>query len=338
MKFYSANKKSPRVFFKEALFRGLAPDAGLYMPETFPKSHPENQPIEKTLAPFMKITPAKLRGLCADAFSFPMPMRKIKDGLFVLELFHGPTLSFKDFGARFLARTMNHYLARSKRKLTIIVATSGDTGSAVASGFYKLDNIQVVILYPYKRISELQEQQIATFGKNITAVAVRGDFDDCQRLAKIALTDRKLQKDYNLSSANSINIGRLIPQMSYYVLGYKKFAALPKNKNQKPVFVVPSGNFGNLTAGLFVKKIGLPIKSFIAAVNKNSAVPKYLETGKLENRKAVMTLSNAMDVGIPSNFVRIIDLYKNNLSRIKKDIEIITITEKETQLTIEDNC
>jgi len=227
-------------------------------------------------------------------------------------------------------------LAKSGEKLNIIVATSGDTGSAVASGFYGLSNIKVFVLYPNKRISPLQEKQIATLGKNIVALEVRGDFDDCQRLAKEALADQKLRKKINLSSANSINIGRLLPQMYYYFLGYGQL------KKLYPIFVVPSGNFGNLTAGLFAKKIGLPIKKFIAAVNKNSIIPEYLENGKLKVRKSEMTYSNAMDVGRPSNWARIRELYDYDndndddkiRANLKKDIEAIMVSEAETKKTI----
>jgi threonine synthase len=331
MKFYSTEGKVKMVDFKTALLRGLAEDGGLYMPEVFPRIQIPNPKIQNILKEFIDIPEKDLKKICEDAFNFPVPLIKLDENLQILELFHGPTLSFKDFGARFMARAMNYYLAKSGEKLNIIVATSGDTGSAVASGFYGLSNIKVFVLYPSKRISPLQEKQIATLGKNIIALEVKGDFDDCQRLAKEALADEKLRKKINISSANSINIGRLLPQMYYY---FHAFNQLTKQlSNQVTNFVVPSGNFGNLTAGLFAKKVGLPVKKFIAAVNKNSIIPEYLKSGKLKNRKSEMTYSSAMDVGKPSNLARILDLYGSR-EAIKKDVEAIAITESETKKTI----
>lgn len=344
MKFYStppAHKTSEgkvkMVDFKAALLRGLGEGGGLYMPEKFPKASNFFDAIKE----FISIAEKDLKKICKDAFNFPVPLVELDKNLYILELFHGPTLSFKDFGARFMARAMNYYLAKSGEKLNIIVATSGDTGSAVASGFYGLSNIKVFVLYPGKRISPLQEKQIATLGKNIVALEVKGDFDDCQRLAKEALADAELREKVNLSSANSINIGRLLPQMYYY---FHAFNQLTNQLSNKITFVVPSGNFGNLTAGLFAKKTGLPIKKFIAAVNKNSVIPEYLKSGKLKVRKSEMTYSNAMDVGRPSNWARIRELYDHDndndndddkiRKNISKDIEAIKITEAETKKTI----
>ncbi|MBI2024859.1 MAG: threonine synthase [Candidatus Harrisonbacteria bacterium] len=327
MLYYSTNHNSDRVDFKTALLRGLAPDGGLYMPESFPelrKTKGASQNFSETLAPFLDIPKTEIARIVDESFVFPVPSKKLFGEISILELFHGPTLSFKDFGARFMARAMNYYLQRKNEQLTIIVATSGDTGSAVASGFYGLSNIRVVVLYPSKRISELQEKQISTFGGNIAAVEVAGDFDDCQRLAKQALSDENLREEINLSSANSINIGRLLPQMFYYFKGFQSGAS----------FVVPSGNFGNLTAGLFAKKIGLPVKKFIAAINENSVIPEFLATGKLIERKTRMTISNAMDVGKPSNWARITDLYQGDRLAMKKDLEAIAISEAETKKTI----
>lgn len=349
MRFYSTNNppshkvsggKAKKVDFKTALLRGLAGDGGLYMPEYFPKSDNFFGAIKE----LVDISEKDLKKICDDAFNFPVPLIKLDKNLHILELFHGPTLSFKDFGARFMARAMNYFLAKSGEKLNIIVATSGDTGGAVANGFYGLSNIKVFVLYPSKRISPLQEKQIATLGKNIVALEVKGDFDDCQRLAKEALADAKLRKKVNLSSANSINIGRLLPQMCYYFHALNQFVTLNasakggsasggKPYTPNPTFIVPSGNFGNLTAGLFAKKIGLPVGKFIAAVNKNSIIPEYLKSGKLKVRKSEMTYSNAMDVGKPSNWARIMDLYGNR-EAIKKDVEAITISEQETKKTI----
>lgn len=341
MKFYSTNKKSKPVDFKIALLRGLAEDGGLFMPEKFGKFFLLN--FSEILGKFIDIPRQQLNKIIRDSFNpdafkvgagFPAPLVRLNANLYILELFNGPTLSFKDFGARFMARAMNYYLKKSRQTLNIIVATSGDTGSAVASGFYGLSNIKVFVLYPSKRISELQEKQIATFGKNIVALEVKGDFDDCQRLAKQALNDESLRAKMNLSSANSINVGRLLPQMFYYFSGYRQFQTLyPKPYTLNPIFVVPSGNFGNLTAGFFAKKSGLPVQKFIAAVNINSGVPEYLKTGHLPERKTKMTYSNAMDVGTPSNWARILDLY-GKLEKLNHDLKAITVSESETVKTI----
>lgn len=343
MKFYSTNKESEPTDFRNALLRGLAPDGGLFMPEKFTSAKNFNEAIAK----FVNIPSEELKQIIDDAFNFPVPLVKLDENLYILELFHGPTLSFKDFGARFMARVMNYFvnenLKSQNEKLNIIVATSGDTGSAVANGFYGLPNIKVFVLYPSKRISSLQEKQIATLGKNIVALEVKGDFDDCQRLVKTALTDQELRKKIDLSSANSINIGRLLPQMIYYFKGYKKFNLQLTTSNSLPVFVVPSGNFGNLTAGLFAKKLGLPIKKFIGAVNVNSGVPEFLNGEKPSfaqgfggRRKTIMTLSNAMDVGNPSNWARITDLYNGDRKAIARDVEAITVSEAKTKKTIAD--
>lgn len=361
MRFYSTNnppeagKKIQLVDFRTALLRGLADDGGLYMPSSLGNFSAEGRSLSegkfsiinfqfwKILKEFMDIPEGDLKKICSEAFNFEVPLVKLDKNLYILELFHGPTLSFKDFGARFMARAMNYYVSSKSKaqnpKLNIIVATSGDTGSAVANGFYGLSNIKVFVLYPSKRVSELQEKQIATLGKNIVALEVKGDFDDCQRLAKQALGDSELRKKINLSSANSINIGRLLPQMSYYFAGYRQYLGLRKTYGlaktiELPVVVVPSGNFGNLTAGLFAKKLGLPVKKFIAGVNVNSGVPEFLESGYLAERKTEMTYSSAMDVGNPSNWARVMDLYKNSPELLKKDLEAITVSESETKKTI----
>ena len=347
MLFYSTNnppshkatedKRTSLVDFRTALLRGLADDGWLYMPTQLAKiqsSKSKAQSFGDLLGEFIDIPKKELEKICHEAFNFPVPLVRISKDIHVLELFHGPTLSFKDFGARFMARAMNYYLKKSGEKLNIIVATSGDTGSAVANGFYGLSNIKVFVLYPSKRVSDLQEKQMTTLGKNIVALEVQGDFDDCQRLAKQALSDSNLRKNKNLSSANSINIGRLLPQIFYYFEGVKHLG-------KQAIFVVPSGNFGNLTAGLFAKKIACPatgggclIERFIAAVNINSAIPRFLESGKMETRKTRLTLSNAMDVGSPSNWARIADLYEGDRGRIRKDISAVTISEEETRETI----
>jgi len=289
------------------------------------------------------ITDKNLKGIIRDSFSkkafpvnnSPSPLVRISKDLYILELFHGPTLSFKDFGARFMARLMEHYLAGTKKRLTVLVATSGDTGSAVAHGFFGLAGINVVVLYPEGRISPLQEKQITAPGGNIIALKVRGDFDDCQRMAKKALSDAEIRGKMTLSSANSINIGRLLPQMFYYFSAVSQLTALRRGMaKREPVFIIPSGNFGDLCAGLFAKRMGLPARKFIAAVNINSGVPHYLATGKLPRVKTRLTLSNAMDVGIPSNFARILDMYHNNRVALKRDIDAVTVTDGETEKTI----
>ncbi|MCX5784864.1 MAG: threonine synthase [Elusimicrobia bacterium] len=354
MKYYSTNGKSRPATFREALFTGLADDGGLFMPEAFPNrgnNFPRaagNNNFHETAFKVCReyisdVADKDLKEIIRDSFSrkafpvknSPSPLVRLAEDLYILELFHGPTLSFKDFGARFMARLMKHYLAGSKKRLAVIVATSGDTGSAAACGFFGLPGINVFVLYPEGRISPLQEKQIATLGGNITALKVRGDFDDCQRLAKKALSDAGIRGKMALSSANSINIGRLLPQMFYYFSAVSQLKVLSEERGKrKPVFVVPSGNFGDLSAGLFAKRMGLPVRKFIAAVNINSGVPRYLATGILPRAKTRMTLSSAMDVGIPSNFTRILDLYHNDRIAVKRDIDSVTVTDAEIEKTI----
>ncbi len=330
MKFWSTNKKAKPVSFKEALFRGLASDGGLYMSEKFPRN---SGGFEKAAGFFTGLSKNTLKKIIKDVFNFSAPLVELNKNLYVQELFYGPTLSFKDFGARFMARVASAFLAKGE-SLNIITATSGDTGGAVAAGFYGLPNVKVFVLYPSGRVSDLQEKQIATWGGNVFALEVAGDFDDCQKLAKQALSDEALRTKLNLSSANSINIGRLLPQMFYYFEAQRQLRALyPKPHTPNPVFVVPSGNFGNLTAGLFAKKSGLRVKNFIAAVNRNSVVPKYFKTGKLQSRKTKMTYSSAMDVGTPSNWARIAALYKNK-NEMARDIKAVSVSESETLRTM----
>lgn len=336
MKFYSTNHIAQPVSFEGALFSGLAEDGGLYMPGSFgaPLSFSYyRDSIEATailLKRFTGIPKSDLLSIVRAAFDFPVPLVQLDRHLFVLELFHGPTLSFKDFGARFMARCFQYYLMKRKRSVTIVVATSGDTGSAVAAAFYRVPRVRVVVLYPFGRVSALQEKQMTTFGHNIHAIAVRGDFDDCQRLAKRALADLSLS---NMSSANSINIGRLLPQMYYYFFGYMQlmhdFSGIGT-----PLFVVPSGNFGNVAAGLFARRLGLPVTHMLAAVNRNSVVPKYLAAGTFRAAKTRMTLSSAMDVGNPSNWARIMDLYGLSRAAIARDLSAATISESMTKKTI----
>ncbi|HEY4474236.1 MAG TPA: threonine synthase [Candidatus Paceibacterota bacterium] len=346
MRFHSTNGKS-RAGFSEALRLGLAPDGGLFMPDiwphvsaTFLRKLPKKHFHEIALALFKlfvsEIPERELKKITREAFDFPVPLIRLEENLFVLELFHGPTMAFKDFGARFLSRTLSYFLRKEKDRgtLNIIVATSGDTGSAVASGFFNVPGIRVFILYPSGLVSRLQEQQLTTYGKNIIALEVKGTFDDCQRLAKQALSDKSLNAEMRFSSANSINFGRLLPQASYYAYA----AALLQRGGfkKKPTFIVPSGNFGNLFAGLIAKKAGFPIARFVAATNANSVVPEYLQTGKFAPRKSKKTISNAMDVGNPSNFVRILEFYRGSRKAMAKDILGMSISDAETRATIRD--
>ena len=328
MKFRSTLHRAPEVTLREAVLRGSAPDGGLYMPVEMPHlpssfsdrlpslSFQEIAQEVGTLFVGEDIPAGVLGEIVRAAFDFPVPLVTLSERLHILELFHGPTLAFKDFGARFMARLMGYFVAESGQQLTVIVATSGDTGSAVAQAFLGLPGIRVVILYPAGRVSNAQEKQLTTLGQNITALEMAGSFDDCQRLAKQALVDPVLADKLTITSANSINIARLIPQMFYY------FAAVSQLRNpQTPVvFSVPSGNFGNLTGGLFAKRIGLQVAQFIAATNTNDVFPEFLRNGNLIPRASCHTLSNAMDVGNPSNFSRIVDLYGNDLSAIRRDI------------------
>ena len=308
--------------------QSLAPDRGLYMPEEFPKldnsviSGLESlsfQAIAYEVAHAIigiYIPSAELQAILYQAKNFPAPVRVLSETIGALELWHGPSLAFKDFGARFMAALMSYFIINENKKLTILVATSGDTGGAVAAGFYDTPGIEVIILYPSCKVSDLQEKQLTTLGKNITALEINGTFDDCQALVKRAFLDDDLNKKYNLSSANSINIARLIPQSFYYFEGYKQVKAFGKDV----VFSVPSGNFGNLTAGLIAKRMGLPVKKFIAATNINNIVPDYLKNGIYQPRPSQATISNAMDVGDPSNFVRILDLYHQDYTALSSQV------------------
>lgn len=318
MKLYSTKNKSNIADLQEAVMKGLPDDNGLYMPFSIPrlpKTFIENLSeysfqeigIEVCKHLFGDYIPAKdVERIVKNALSFPAPIVKLDEQKHVLELFHGPSLAFKDFGARFMAQLMGYFNQEEDEKLVILVATSGDTGGAVAAGFYQTPGIEVVILYPSGKVSLLQEKQLTTLGHNITALEVDGTFDDCQALVKKAFLDKELNSKIRLSSANSINIARLIPQSFYY---FEAFKQLPKDGGPV-VFCVPSGNFGNLTAGLLAQKMGLPIQHFIAATNRNDVVPSYLHSGNYEPRPSERTLSNAMDVGNPSNFARMVDIYR----------------------------
>lgn len=342
MQLYSTNSPDRYVTLREAVFRGLPPDNGLYMPldiPTLPSSFFRDLPglsfqeiaFEVAHALIQDAVPVKhLHDIIQKALYFPAPLVELDNQRYYLELFHGPSLAFKDFGARFMAQLMQFFLSYEEKETTILVATSGDTGAAVAAGFYGVPNIQVIILYPSKKVSELQEKQLTTWGGNVQALEVQGTFDDCQRMVKEAFLDKSIQQRINLSSANSINIARLIPQSFYYFEGYKQ---LPRSE-EETVFVVPSGNFGNLTAGLMAQKMGLPVSRFIAATNKNRVVPDYLQAGLFLPRPSVKTLSNAMDVGNPSNFDRILDLYCSTWNIIRDNIRGYAISEDETLTSI----
>ena len=326
MKWISTRGASPSITFIDALFAGTAPDGGLYMPERLDPLSPgtveslrgaDIVEIGTTIGAHIlrdEITRQALQPLIREALDFPVPLVRVTDRVSVLELFHGPTMAFKDVGARVQARLLHHFTDGTP--LTILVATSGDTGSAVAQAFHRVPDSRVVVLYPEGQVSDVQEAQMASLGDNITALAVRGTFDDCQRLVKQAFADDSLRAHVWLTPANSINLGRLLPQVFYYFL----LAGLSSNSKTGPVVSVPSGNFGNLTAGLIAKRIGLPVAQFVAATNVNDAVPEYLETGRYEPRPSIATVANAMDVGAPSNFERVQALYDNDLTALRRDI------------------
>ncbi|MBC7922892.1 MAG: threonine synthase [Ferruginibacter sp.] len=324
MQLYSTNRQSPPVSLEEALFRGLPPDQGLYLPDTLPVL-PESFFRDMHLLPFREIAvrvavallgeavPANvLREVVYRAIDFDAPVVPVGE-TYALELFHGPSMAFKDFGARFMAGLMAHFLQQSRREVHILVATSGDTGGAVAQGFYRAPGIRVTILYPSGKVSDIQEKQLTTLGGNVTALEVEGTFDDCQRLVKEAFLDPELNQTYTLSSANSINIARLIPQTFYYFYAYAQVRHLGKPL----VFSVPSGNFGNLSAGVIARRMGLPVHRFIAATNRNRVVPHYLITGDYAPEPSVETISNAMDVGSPSNFARLQVLFGNQVDQFR---------------------
>ncbi|WP_334167593.1 threonine synthase [Phocaeicola paurosaccharolyticus] len=340
MKYYSTNKKAPYATLEEAVVNGLASDKGLYMPEKInklPKEFFDNidklsfQEIAYKVADafFGEDVPADvLKGIVYDTLSFDIPAVKVKDNIYSLELFHGPTLAFKDVGGRFMARLLGYFIRKEgEEKVNVLVATSGDTGSAVANGFLGVDGIHVYVLYPKGKVSEIQEKQFTTLGKNITAIEVDGTFDDCQALVKNAFMDKELNEHMKLTSANSINVARFLPQAFYYFYAYAQMKKIGKADNL--VVCVPSGNFGNITAGLFGKKMGLPIKRFIAANNKNDIFYNYLKSGEYKPRPSVSTIANAMDVGDPSNFARVLDLYGCSHDEICKDIEGVTYSDEQ---------
>ena len=344
MLYHSTNHNSPIVDFKGATIKGQAPDKGLYFPESIPHL-PENfisniDNLSKEEIAFTIIQPYigevipknELERIVAETINFKFPLVKIEENIFSLELFHGPTLAFKDVGARFMSRCLGYFVKDQNKKITVLVATSGDTGGAVANGFYNVDGIDVVILYPSGKVSSVQELQLTTLGKNITALEVDGTFDDCQALVKKAFTDDEINKKLFLTSANSINVARWLPQQFYYFFAYQQW----KDKEHPPVISVPSGNFGNICAGILAHQSGLPVQHFIAACNANDIVPNYMQTEKYVTKKSVATLSNAMDVGDPSNFIRILEIFDKEFISLKNVLTSYSISDDETRAIVKD--
>lgn len=342
MQYYSTNRQSPDVDFKTATIQGQAPDKGLYFPSYIPqldeslirnlKNLSEHEIAFRVIKPFVgeSIPDDVLFDIVKETVSFPIPLVDVGKGIHSLELFHGPTLAFKDIGARFMSRCLGYFLKNEKRKVTVLVATSGDTGGAVAHGFYKVPGIEVVILYPSGKVSPVQEKQLTTLGENITALEVDGSFDDCQRMVKEAFADTSLCASVLLSSANSINVARWLPQQFYYFFAMRQWPATL----EPPVVSVPSGNFGNICAGLLAMHSGLPIRHFIAACNENDMVRHYFNTGQWEPRATIPTLSNAMDVGNPSNFIRILEIMGHQDQVLKQFVSADKVTDAETIETI----
>lgn len=345
MKYYSTNKKAPLASLHEAVVKGLASDRGLYMPETIkklPKSFFDKietlsfQEIAYQVADAFfgeDVEADDLKKIVYDTLAFDCPVQKVNDNIYSLELFHGPTSAFKDVGARFMARLLQYFIRQEgKEEVNVLVATSGDTGSAVANGFLGVDGIHVYVLYPKGKVSKIQECQFTTLGQNITAIEVDGVFDDCQALVKSAFMDDDLNKHMKLTSANSINVARFLPQAFYYFNAYARMKALGKADNL--VVCVPSGNFGNITAGIFGHEMGLPVKRFIAANNANDIFYKYLQTGKYEPKPSLQTIANAMDVGDPSNFARIYDLFNGDHDKICSLVSGATYDDNQIKETI----
>jgi len=338
MKYVSTKNTTVCRSFGDAVFQGLAPDGGLFVPREFPHLHTDTVSSQQSLSdiaiqvlsPFLadEIPPSTLKSILEDTLSFPLPIRNIA-GKYVLELFHGPTMAFKDVAAQILPRFMEYFLKKEKKEITVLTATSGDTGGAVAHGFGGSDQMNVFILFPKGRVSKLQHDQLTRVAENVYPIEIDGTFDDCQQVVKHAFTDPELA-NFNLTSANSINIGRLLPQMIYYAYA----VSLLKQSGKKIRFTVPSGNMGNVTAGLYAKKIGLPIDSFLIASNANDSVVKYFQSGIYTPQETIQTVSTAMDIGDPSNFERILHLYKNDMTQLRKDIRAVSISDQETIETI----
>ena len=339
MNYYSLNKKAPNTTFKNAVVKGLAPDKGLYFPESITPlpedffkniDHLSNTEIAFTaIKQFVspEIPEAILKTIVEETLSFDFPVVPLDKNISTLELFHGPTMAFKDVGARFMARCLGYFNKDNTNEVTVLVATSGDTGGAVANGFLGVKGVNVVILYPSGKVSDIQEKQLTTLGQNITALEVDGVFDDCQDMVKRAFLDDELTSKMQLTSANSINVARWLPQLFYFIFAYKQL----HNTHENIVFSVPSGNFGNICAGMVAQQLGLPIKHFIASNNENNVVTNYLKTEDYNPKPSVQTISNAMDVGNPSNFIRIQEIYKNNFSALKENLSSFSFTDEETK-------
>lgn len=344
MKYYSTNKNSPLADFREATIRGQAPDKGLYFPAHIPaveeelirniEKYSDHEIAFRVMRPYVgeSIPEEKHFQIVAETLCFPVPLVKLDETIFSLELFHGPTLAFKDVGARFMSRCLRQFaLSRqTDTTVTVLVATSGDTGGAVADGFYGVEGVNVVILYPSGKVSAVQEKQLTTHGKNITALEVEGDFDNCQQMVKQVFADADINQRLFLTSANSINIARWLPQQFFYFLAYKQWP----DKNHPPVIAVPSGNFGNIAAGMLAMRSGLPVQHFIAACNVNGVAADFFETGELKPRAAIPTISNAMDVGDPSNFVRIQEIFDLDTQQLGKNLSSVNVNDPTTMETI----
>ncbi|KPH12564.1 threonine synthase [Chryseobacterium sp. ERMR1:04] len=345
MIYYNLKDKKEQVDFKTATIKGQGNEKGLFFPTKIPqfeKDFIENLPQfsdEEIAFRCMKdfvgdeIPESIIKEIVSQTINFEIPLKKINDKISVLELFHGPTLAFKDIGARFMSQCLSYFLKDEDKKVTVLVATSGDTGGAVAHGFYKTPGVNVVILYPKNRVSPVQEKQLTALGENISAIEVNGTFDDCQTMVKQAFSDQEINANLFLTSANSINVARWLPQQIYYLLALKQWQ---KTNNENPVICVPSGNFGNICAGILAHFRGLPVEHFIAACNENDSIPSYLKTQKLEYKNTVATLSNAMDVGHPSNFVRILEIFENQFENLKNTVSGYSINDEQTLKTITD--
>lgn len=342
MNYYSLNRKAPSTSFADAVIRGLAPDKGLYFPESIRPLDPlffesiedksnvdiAFEAIKQFIVP--EIPETVLKTIIKETLNFDFPVVGINENISTLELFHGPTMAFKDVGARFMARCLGYFNKTNTKEVTVLVATSGDTGGAVAHGFLGVKGVKVVILYPSGKVSDIQEKQLTTLGQNITALEVDGVFDDCQDMVKQAFTDEDLTSHMQLTSANSINIARWLPQLFYFMFAYKQL----KSKHKRIAFSVPSGNFGNVCAGMVAQKLGLPIQHFIAANNVNDTVANYMITQSYEPKPSVQTISNAMDVGNPSNFIRIQELHNNNFEALKSNLSSYSYTDEETKTAL----
>ncbi len=342
MKYYSLNKNAPTVSFKEAVINGIAPDKGLYFPDRIDQlpieffkdieKYSNHEIAYELIKQFIgdEIPTKDLKTIIADTLNFDFPLVAIENEVYSLELFHGPTMAFKDVGARFMARCLSYFNKNKTTEVTVLVATSGDTGGAVASGFLGVKGVRVVILYPSGKVSKVQEKQLTTLGKNIEALEVEGTFDDCQDMVKTAFLDEEITNKIKLTSANSINIARWLPQMFYFAFAFKQL----KNKQKELVFSIPSGNYGNICAGLMAQKLGLPIHHFVASTNANRVIPNYLQSGNYIPMHSIQTISNAMDVGNPSNFIRIQQIFDMNFEKLKKHLSSYSFTDDETREAI----